>query len=150
MVSRVQPGEAHAKRMSIYHRIAQLGFVRDNYAAKLALAAFVGCMVPLVVFIVFLMLSRADWDAMYPALAALVLACFTGFLGTLWMLRELLVPVDLTAEALRAYIDRRKLPDLPVQYPDRAGGARPAGLPARVLRHQRLQGHQRPPRPQRG
>src|SRR5687767_10133282 len=121
MVSRVQPGEAHAQRISVYRRIAELGFVRDNYAAKLALAAFVGCMVPLVVFIVYLLISSADLQAMYPVLAALVLACFAGFLGTLWMLRELLVPIDLTAEALRGYIDSRKLPDLPVHFPDRAG-----------------------------
>ena len=58
---------------------------------------------------------------MYPVIAALLLACFAGFLGTLWMLRELLVPIDLTAEALRSYIDSRKLPDLPVHFPDRAG-----------------------------
>jgi diguanylate cyclase (GGDEF)-like protein len=50
-----------------------------------------------------------------------VLACFAGFLGTMWILRELLVPIDLTAEALRNYIDSRKLPDLPVHFPDRAG-----------------------------
>ena len=121
MVSRVQPGEAHAARMAVYRRLASFGAIRDSYAAKLALAAFVGCMVPLVVFIVYLLLSSADLTAMYPVLAALVLACFAGFLGTLWMLRELLVPIDLTAEALRAYIDRRALPDLPVAFPDRAG-----------------------------
>jgi len=39
----------------------------------------------------------------------------------MWALRELLVPIDLTAEALRTYIESRKLPDLPVTYPDRAG-----------------------------
>jgi diguanylate cyclase (GGDEF)-like protein len=58
---------------------------------------------------------------MYPVIAALILASFTGFLGTLWMLRELLVPIDLTAETLRAYIDSRKIPDLPIEFPDRAG-----------------------------
>ena len=58
---------------------------------------------------------------MYPVIAALFLACFAGFLGTMWMLRELLVPIDLTAETLRDYIDSRKLPDLPVHFPDRAG-----------------------------
>jgi diguanylate cyclase (GGDEF)-like protein len=58
---------------------------------------------------------------MYPVLAALVLACFAGFLGTLWILRELLVPIDLTAQALRDYIDSRRVPDLPVHFTDRAG-----------------------------
>jgi hypothetical protein len=173
--------------------------VRDSYAGKFALAAFVGILIPLAVFIVYMLLSRADWTAMYPALRRPVLACFMGFLGTMWILRELLVPIDLTAEALRNYIEKRELPDLPISFPDRAGKlmegtqytlspaardhqppgarlrhrrphrhlqpprgreaprrgsgarrARPADLPARLLRHQHLQADQRPPRPQRG
>jgi diguanylate cyclase (GGDEF)-like protein len=95
--------------------------LRDSYAGKFALAAFVGSISPLIFFIIYLLVSRTDWDQMYPILAALILACFMGFLGTLWMVRELLVPIDITAEALHNYIDSRKLPDLPVNFPDRAG-----------------------------
>ena len=47
MVSRVQPGGAHSERMAVYRRLADLDFIRDNYAAKFALAAFVGVMIPL-------------------------------------------------------------------------------------------------------
>jgi diguanylate cyclase (GGDEF)-like protein len=121
MVSRVRPGEVAAGRMSIYRRLASAGPLRESYALKFALAAFLGIMVPLATFIVYLLLASADWSAMYPALAALVLACFAGFLGTLWMLRELLVPIDLTVAALRRYIENRELPDLPVHFTDRAG-----------------------------
>lgn len=121
MVSKVQPGEKVLDRVRIYGRMAGLGILRDSYAGKFALAAFVGVAIPLVTFTVWLLVTQARWDDMYPALAALFLACFAGFLGTLWMLRELLAPIDLTAEALRAYIETRKLPDLPVHFPDRAG-----------------------------
>jgi len=121
MVSKVQPGQAAAGRMGIYSASAGLGMLKDTYAGKFACAAFIGILVPLATFIVYLLISRTDFETMYPALAALVLACFAGFLGTLWLLRELLVPIDLTAEALRDYIDSRKLPDLPIHYPDRAG-----------------------------
>ena len=95
--------------------------MRASYHGKFALAAAVGMLVPLAVFTGYLLFARADWATMYPVLAALVLACFMGFLGTLWVLRELLVPVELTAEALRAYIDKRKVPDLPGSFPDTAG-----------------------------
>jgi diguanylate cyclase (GGDEF)-like protein len=78
-------------------------------------------MIPLAIFIVYLLFARSDWQTMYPVIAALILASFAGFLGTLWLLRELLVPIDLTAETLRAYIDNRKVPDLPIHFPDRAG-----------------------------
>jgi diguanylate cyclase (GGDEF)-like protein len=121
MVSKVPSGSTVVERMAIYRTIAELPRLRDNYAGKFALAAFVGTLTPLVVFIFFLLFSRSDWESMYPVLAALVLACFAGFLGTLWLLRELLVPIDLTAEALHGYIASRKLPDLPVDFPDRAG-----------------------------
>jgi diguanylate cyclase (GGDEF)-like protein len=121
MISKVQPGQVAAKRLALYDRLARLSAFRDSYAAKFGLAAFVGVMLPLAAFVAFLLFSRTDLHVMYPALAALVLACFAGFLGAMWMVRELLVPMDLTAEALRDYIDRRALPDLPITYPDRVG-----------------------------
>jgi predicted signal transduction protein with EAL and GGDEF domain len=121
MVSKVQPGREAIARMGIYRGIGDLGLLKESYAGKFALAAFIGILIPLATFIVFLLLARTDWEVMYPALAALVLACFAGFLGTLWMVRELLLPIDLTAQALRDYIDSRKLPDLPIQFTDRAG-----------------------------
>src|SRR6202171_1991933 len=121
MVSKVQPGTAALQRMGIYRLLADLPLVRDSYAGKFALAAFVGVLIPLAIFIIYLLLTRADLQALYPVIAALMLACFAGFLGTLWLLRELLVPIELTAETLRAYIDRRKVPDLPLHFTDRAG-----------------------------
>jgi diguanylate cyclase (GGDEF)-like protein len=121
MVTKIQPGLAALARMPVYRLLADLAPLRASYAGKFALAAFVGGMVPLVIFIVYLLLSRADWNTMYPVIAALVLACFAGFLGTMWIVRELLVPIELTADTLRDYIDSRKLPDLPVRFPDRAG-----------------------------
>jgi diguanylate cyclase (GGDEF)-like protein len=121
MVSKVQPGQQLLDRMRVYRGVAGLPGLRDSYAGKFALAAFVGVAFPLATFTLWLLVSHSQWDQMYPALAALVLACFAGFLGTLWILRELLLPIDLTAEALRAYIETRKLPDLPVNFPDRAG-----------------------------
>src|SRR5688572_19310553 len=121
MVSKVQPGREALAKLAIYHRLGQIAPIAGSYAGKFALAAFVGVMIPLATFILYLLVARSDWDDMYPALAALVLACFAGFLGTLWLLRELLMPIELTAQALRDYIDSRKLPDLPVHFQDRAG-----------------------------
>jgi diguanylate cyclase (GGDEF)-like protein len=121
MVSKAQPGSEALARMAIYRRLADIAPLRASYHGKFALAAFVGVLIPLAIFILYLLVSQADWDKMYPLLAALVLACFTGFLGTLWILRELLAPIELTAETLRNYIDTRKLPDLPVHFPDNAG-----------------------------
>jgi diguanylate cyclase (GGDEF)-like protein len=121
MVSKIPPGSSVIERMGIYRLVTEIPRLRDTYAGKFAAAAAVGLLLPLVIFIIYLLLTRSDWETLYPVVAALLLACFAGFLGTLWLLRELLVPIDLTAESLRAYIDSRKLPDLPIHFPDRAG-----------------------------
>lgn len=121
VIGKGSTGSTALPRMSIYRRLASFGPLRESYAGKFALAAFIGGIGPLAMFVVYLLLARRDWQDLYPLVAALVLACFTGFLGSLWLLRELLTPIDLTAEALRDYIDSRKLPDLPTDFPDRAG-----------------------------
>ena len=121
MVSSVKAGQRALDRMTIYRRLGEIPVLRASYARKFAVAAFVGTQIPLVVFIVYLLFARKDWADMYPVVAALLLACFAGFLGTLWLLRELLVPIDLTAESLRAYLESRTVPDLPVAFPDQAG-----------------------------
>jgi diguanylate cyclase (GGDEF)-like protein len=121
MVSKVEPGRTILERIAVYRLFGRFRPVRQSYAAKFALAAFIGLFVPLAVFVVYVLVAHADWAAMYPALAALFLACFAGFLWMLWVVRELLVPVDLTARALREYIDRRRVPDLPLGFPDHAG-----------------------------
>src|SRR5512141_1414186 len=121
MVSNAAPGTSTLARVSVYRKLAAFGPTRDSYAGKFAVAAFVGGLGPLVMFVVYLLLARSDWRELYPLVAALVLACFTGFLGSLWLVRELLAPIDLTADALKNYIDSRALPDLPCNFPDRAG-----------------------------
>jgi diguanylate cyclase (GGDEF)-like protein len=121
MPSRIPPGSSVAGRMGVYRRLVAIPALQKSYARKFAVAAFAGTQVPLLVFIAYLLVARADWSKMFPLVAALILACFAGFLGTLWVLREILVPIDLTAEALRRYLEERRLPDLPVEYPDQAG-----------------------------
>ena len=121
MPSRIPSGASVVGRMAIYRRLVGIPALQKSYARKFAVAAFAGTQVPLLVFIAYLLLARADWASMFPLVAALVLACFAGFLGTMWALREILVPIDLTAEALRRYLEERRLPDLPVEFPDQAG-----------------------------
>lgn len=121
MPSRIPSGSSVVGRMGVYRRLVAVPALRRSYARKFAVAAFVGAQVPLLVFIAFLLVARTDWGAMLPLIAALVLACLAGFLGTMWVLREILVPIDLTAEALKGYLEERRLPDLPVDFPDQAG-----------------------------
>ena len=121
MVSKVPPGKQVVERIAVYRLLGRIAPLRTSYAGKFALAGCIGILGPLAVFIVYLLVARADLARMYPVLAALFLASLAGFLWMLWVVRELLAPVELTAEALREYIDRRRVPDLPAGFPDRAG-----------------------------
>src|SRR5512140_2145716 len=120
MVSKVRPGTTVLGRMAVYRLFARFAPVRRSLATKFALAAFVGVFLPIAVFSAWLAL-RPGPVAAYPAIAMLLFAGLAGFVALLWLIRELLVPVELTARALREYIDRRRLPDLPGGFPDAAG-----------------------------
>jgi diguanylate cyclase (GGDEF)-like protein len=120
MVSKVRPGTTVLGRMAVYRLFARFAPVRRSLATKFALAAFAGVFLPIAVFAAWLALRSGPIGA-YSAMAMLLFAGIAGFLALLWMIRELLVPVELTARALREYIDRRRLPDLPEGFPDAAG-----------------------------
>ena len=120
MVSKVQPGTTVLGRMAVYRLFARFAPVRASLAAKFALAAFAGVFLPIAVFAAWVAFHSGPIGA-YSALVMLLFAGVAGFVALLWLIRELLVPVELTARALREYIDRRRLPDLPEGFPDAAG-----------------------------
>jgi diguanylate cyclase (GGDEF)-like protein len=116
------PGGAAAQaRLGIYRAFNSLPMLRGSYVRKFAFASLIGLFIPVACFAAYVMLSSKDVSALYPLFAATLLASVLGYLGTLWLLRELLNPIDLTAEAMQAFLDGRNLPDLPSTYPDQAG-----------------------------
>src|SRR5258708_3261787 len=114
MVTKIQPGRSTMQRMGVYRLLADVAPIRTSYAGKFALAAFVGVMIPLVIFTVPLVRSPPDWNASSPGIAALVLACFMGFWGTMGRGREWLAPIALPGKTRRKYINTRKPPALPI------------------------------------
>jgi diguanylate cyclase (GGDEF)-like protein len=121
MVSQFRSGESVIGRLGVYRAFNRMPALRASYVRKFAVAALVGMMVPLASFVLYMLFSRKDIFELYPLFAATLLASVVGYLGTLWLLRELLNPIDLTAEAMQSYLDGRNLPDLPSTYPDQAG-----------------------------
>jgi diguanylate cyclase (GGDEF)-like protein len=121
MVSQFRSGESVRARLGIYRAFNRLPALRPSYVRKFAIAALVGMMVPLASFVIYMMFSRWDIGELYPLFAATLLASVVGYLGTLWLLRELLNPIDLSAEAMQGYLNGRNLPDLPSDFPDQAG-----------------------------
>ena len=54
-------------------------------------------------------------------MAALLIATLLGFVATLFALRALLGPVRLASSSLKAYLDERRKPELPIGFSDEAG-----------------------------
>ena len=79
MVSKVQPGAKALERMTLYRRVAEIGLLRDSYAGKFALAAFVGILIPLATFILYLLFTPFSviWALLYYGLTLGGPACAT-------------------------------------------------------------------------
>jgi diguanylate cyclase (GGDEF)-like protein len=110
-----------ANRLNVYRRLTSLPLIRHSYARKFAYAAIVGSQVPLLFFVLFLLVETPDPNHLNSLVVALAFACLAGFLGTLSLVREILVPIEITAEALQEFLNHRKLPNLPTHYKDAAG-----------------------------
>ena len=84
--------------------------------------AFLGTHVPLLATVVFLLFSSPvpGWPAPN-VLVVLLIATLAGTGATIWALRSLLAPVRLASASPRVYLDDKRMPDLPIVYPDGAG-----------------------------
>ncbi len=86
------------------------------------LVAFLGTHVPLVILsFYFALVSSISLRAKLRTLLVALVATLAGTAATLLGLRALLAPVSSVSEALRRYLDRGELPELPTGYQDEAG-----------------------------
>lgn len=93
-----------------------------NYGAKIMLVAFVGIHAPLIALAVwFAMQTSLTWDELTETFAVTLAATIAGTAFTLWVLRQLLRPVTLTARSLRAYRSGSERIPLPTGFTDEVG-----------------------------
>ncbi len=86
------------------------------------LVAFLGTHVPLLTLIFyFARAAPVPLRAKLHILLVVLVATLSGTAATLLSLRALLAPVSSASEALRRYLDRAELPDLPTGHEDEAG-----------------------------
>jgi diguanylate cyclase (GGDEF)-like protein len=93
-----------------------------SYIGKIMFVAFLGTHVPLLTLLIYFLLSNSfSFETTVRVLVIALLATLIGTGITLYALTQLLAPVILTYLAQRAYINHKKLPNLPTQYTDEAG-----------------------------
>ncbi len=113
--------QRNEENLRAYEALSKLPFPK-SYAGKMLLVAFLGTHVPLVVLsFYFALVSSLSLRAKLRTLLVALVATLTGTAATLLGLRALLAPVSSASEALRRYLDRAELPELPTGYRDEAG-----------------------------
>src|ERR687896_1722817 len=109
------------KDLKTYASLARIGFPK-SYSGKIMLVVFAGTHLPLVALVLYLLLaSPGGLGTHLGVLAALLIATVLGFVATLFALRALLAPVRLASSSLKAYLDERRKPELPIGFSDEAG-----------------------------
>jgi len=89
-----------------------------SYVGKVFFTAFLGTHVPLLALLVYFVRRR---HFALRILSVTVPATLGGTAFTLWAMYALSAPTALASRALKRYLDSGELPDLPVDYTDRAG-----------------------------
>ena len=109
------------KSLKTYASLARMGFPK-SFSGKIMLVVFAGTHLPLVALVLYLLLvSPGGLGTHLGVLAALLIATLLGFVATLFALRALLAPVRLASSSLKAYLDERRKPELPIGFSDEAG-----------------------------
>jgi diguanylate cyclase (GGDEF)-like protein len=97
-----------------------------SYLGKIMLGAFIGIPIPLLALVLYLFLiARIDLAEALPTLAVVLVATVVGGALTLFALYALLAPVSAASRAVRAYLQRGRLPRLPTRSDDDEAGELP-------------------------
>ncbi|MHC5675134.1 putative bifunctional diguanylate cyclase/phosphodiesterase [Nostoc sp.] len=106
----------------VYWFLANFGWLKKSYTAKIMLVAFLGTHVPLLtLFLSFVISNSYSLEMTIRVMIIASLATLAGTAATLYALNHLLKPVILTFAALQNYLNTKILPELPTEFVDEAG-----------------------------
>ncbi|MEH2075790.1 MAG: EAL domain-containing protein [Nostoc sp.] len=106
----------------LYSFLANFGWFKKSYTAKIMLVAFLGTHVPLLTLLLSFVISNSySLEMAVRVMIVALLATLVGTAATLYALNHLLKPVILTSAALQNYLNTKTLPELPTEFADEAG-----------------------------
>ncbi|ACC83603.1 putative bifunctional diguanylate cyclase/phosphodiesterase [Nostoc punctiforme] len=110
------------QNLYLYSFLANFGWLKKSYTAKIMLVAFLGTHVPLLTLLLSFVISNSYSFGMAARVIIIaLLATLAGTAVTLYALNHLLKPVILTSGALQNYLNTKTLPKLPTEFADEAG-----------------------------
>ena len=93
-----------------------------SYKGKIMLVAFVGTHVPLLSLLTYFIISVSfPFEMKVRVIVIALVATLIGTAITLYALHNLLAPITVTFLALREYLSKKKLPNLPTEFTDEVG-----------------------------
>ncbi|MBC1223593.1 EAL domain-containing protein [Nostoc sp. UCD121] len=110
------------QNLYLYSFLANFGWLKKSYTAKIMLVAFLGTHVPLLTLLLSFVISNSySFGMAAQVMIIALLATLAGTAVTLYALNHLLKPVILTSGALQNYLNTKTLPKLPTEFADEAG-----------------------------
>ncbi len=107
--------------LRFYSFLSRLVF-RKSYEGKIMLVAFAGTHIPLLTLVFYFILSSPfTFEVRLQIFLIALLATLIGTAITLFSLHNLLAPITLTVLAMRDYLSKQKLPNLPTIFMDEVG-----------------------------
>ncbi|MCC5653816.1 EAL domain-containing protein [Nostoc sp. XA013] len=109
-------------KLYLYSFLANFGWLKKSYTAKIMLVAFLGTHVPLLTLLLSFVISNSySLEMATQVMIIALLATLAGTAVTLYALNHLLKPVIFTSATLQNYLNTKTLPELPTEYADEAG-----------------------------
>lgn len=109
-------------KLYLYSFLANFGWLKKSYTAKIMLVAFLGTHVPLLTLLLSFVISNSySLEMAARVMIIALLATLAGTAATLYALNHLLKPVILTSATLQNYLNTKTLPELPTEFADEAG-----------------------------
>jgi signal transduction histidine kinase len=106
--------------MELYRILSKVGFLKNSYAYKFLFVTFIGIHIPLIGLLFFILYAKHSVSPLSIVVFTLIMTLLaTGI--TLWVLKKLIKPIELTSKALDAYRNTRVIPQLPTEFKDEAG-----------------------------
>jgi len=106
--------------MRLYQRMSGIGFLKKSYAFKFLFITFIGIHIPLIGILFFVLYFKSSITSNTLLIFSLVMT-LVATACTLFVLKKLIIPVEMASKALQQYRASRKVPELPLQFEDEAG-----------------------------
>jgi signal transduction histidine kinase len=106
--------------MKLYHSLSKVSFLKKSYTGKFFFVAFLGIHIPLIGLIITLIFNKDDYSTqaiLWFTLGFTLLATAV----TLYVIRNIMIPINLASISLAKYRRHRTVPNLPLGYKDEAG-----------------------------